>query len=158
MADMLVKLYDLKDDWGFLAEQAKQGITIRKPLGPEKHLIINWVRDNFSNAWASEADVAISNTPMTCFIAVQDRTLIGFSCYDATALGMFGPIGVAESSRGKGTGKALLLASLLDMKLKGYKYAVIGMTELYEFYNKIAGAEVIPDSFPGFWKTWLRDH
>jgi hypothetical protein len=156
MGDMLVKLYDLEQDWGFVAEQAVLGITIRKPIGPEKQLLVDWVREHFSDAWASETDCAISNTPTSCFVAVQDGALIGFGCYDATALGFFGPIGVMESVRGQGTGKALLLACLLDMKLKGYGYAVIGAVGPAEFYRKAAGAVEIPDSAPGLWKTWVR--
>ncbi|NMB47040.1 MAG: GNAT family N-acetyltransferase [Firmicutes bacterium] len=157
-ADMLVKLYDLPDDWSWLAAQAEQGITIRKPIGPEKHLVLAWIREHFNEGWASEAEIAISNSPRTCFAAIKANKLVGFSCYDATALGMFGPIGVAESYRGQGIGKALLLAALLDMKLKGYQYAIIGLTNLYEFYNKAVGAVVIPDSFPGFWQTWVREN
>ncbi len=61
MPDMLIKLYEIEDDWRFLAEQKKLGITIRKPIGPEKHTIVNWVSDQFGAGWASETDVAISN-------------------------------------------------------------------------------------------------
>ena len=68
----------------------------------------------------------MSNHPISCFVAVQNQQIIGFACYDATALGFFGPTGVIEESRGKGVGKALLLACMLDMKLKGYGYAIIG--------------------------------
>ncbi|MBW2337478.1 MAG: GNAT family N-acetyltransferase, partial [Deltaproteobacteria bacterium] len=117
MSDMLVRLYELSDDWGFLAQQENLGITIRKPIGPEKHVIVDWVREKSSDAWASETNLAISNKPETCFVAVKDNRGIGFACSDATALGFFGPIGVDGSCRGKGTGKALLLACLLDMKL-----------------------------------------
>ena len=156
MSDMLVKLYELEDDWSFLREQEKLGIIIRKPIGPEKHLIIDWVRDKFSDAWASETDMAISNGPVSCFVAIKDETLIGFACYDATALGFFGPIGVEKSHRGQGTGRALLLACMLDMKLRGYGYAVIGSTTIFEFYRKTVGAVEIPDSSPGLWKTWLK--
>ncbi len=153
---MLVKLYRLKDDWSFHADQESVGITIRKPTGPEKHLIIDWVREIFSDAWASETDTAISNKPGTCFVAVRGNKLIGFACYDATALGLFGPIGVEESCRGKGTGKALLLACLLDMKLKGYGYAIVGQTDEFEFYAKAVGAVEIPDSSSSVWNTWVR--
>jgi GNAT superfamily N-acetyltransferase len=156
MPDMLVKLYELNDDWGFIAEQEGLGITIRKPIGPEKQLVVDWVRETFSDAWASETDRAISNVPISNFIAIQDGRLVGFACHDATALGFFGPIGVLESWRGKGTGKALLLACLLDMKLKGYVYAIIGAVGPSEFYSKSVGAVEIPDSSPGLWKTWLR--
>ena len=40
MTDMLVKLYDLKEDWFFMDVQESLGVAIRKPIGPEKHLII----------------------------------------------------------------------------------------------------------------------
>ncbi|MBA7623066.1 hypothetical protein ES703_30457 [subsurface metagenome] len=156
MADMLVKLYELKDNWGFMDSQEKLGITIRKPIGPEKQFLVDWVRSNFTDAWASETDIAMSNVPRTCFVAIKDGHVIGFACYDATALGFFGPIGVLESFRGRGTGRALLQACMLDMKLKGYGYAIIGSTELYKFYGHCLGATEIPDSSPGLYKTWVK--
>ena len=156
MTDMLVKLYDLRDDWNFLSTQAARGVTLRKPIGLEKHLVIDWVKDRFGAAWASETDVALSHQPITCFVACQDHALIGFACYDATALGFFGPGGVAEQYRGHGTGRALLLACLLDMKLKGYGYAIIGDVGPVEFYRKTARAVEIPNSTPGVYKTMLR--
>jgi GNAT superfamily N-acetyltransferase len=108
-------------------------------VGQEKRLVVNWVEKNFFCAWESETDVAISNKPISCFIALKERELIGFYCYDATALGYFGAMGVQETFRGKGTGKALLMASLLDMKLKGYGYAIIGTVDIPEFYEKAVG-------------------
>jgi GNAT superfamily N-acetyltransferase len=156
MTDMLVKLYDIKDDWSFLSEQAGQGVAIRKPIGPEKHYIVDWVREKFSDAWASEADMALSNRPITCFVAIREQTLIGFACYDASALGFFGPTGVDKPYRGQGAGKALLLACMLDMKLKGYAYAIIGYVGPAGYYKKAVGAVEIPDSTPGLWQNWLH--
>ena len=158
MTDMLVKLYDIEDNWAFLSEQAGQGVAIRKPIGPEKYYVIDWVREKFSGyqGWDSETDVALSNRPATCFVAIKAQTLVGFACYDATALGFFGPTGVDEPYRGRGIGKALLLACLLDMKLKGYGYAIIGYVGPTEFYKKTVGAVEIPDSTPSLWKNWLH--
>ena len=157
MADMLIKLYELEDHWPFLVEQKELGITLRKPIGPEKHSIIDWVSDHFGAGWSSETDVALSNTPGTCFVAVKDANIIGFACYDATALGFFGPIGVDKSHRKKGTGKALINASLLDMKLKGYGYAIVGAVKDTDYYKNAVGAIEIPDSSPGIYKTRIRN-
>ena len=155
MTDLLVKLYELDDDWNFLAEQAKQDIIIRKPIGPEKSFLVDWVREIFEEGWASEMDMALSNRPISCFVAIQKGSPIGFACYDATALGFLGPMGVDASCRGKGTGRGLLLACLLDMKLKGYGYAVIGDVGPVAFYQKTVGAIEIPDSSPGIYKDCL---
>lgn len=155
MSDMLVKLYALKHDISFFSEQESKGIVIRKPIGPENHLIVDWVRDAFGNAWASETDVALSRVPGACFVAVKAERLIGVACYDATALGFFGPIGVAADCRGQATGTALLRACMLDMKLKGYGYAIIGHTRAFAFFEKTVGAEKISGSTPGIYANWL---
>mgnify|MGYP000426342615 FL=1 len=156
MADMLIKLYELEFTGSFEANQKALGIELRKPIGPEKRAIIAWVVDRFGNAWASEVDVALSNQPRTCFVAVKDNQIIGFACYDATALGFFGPIGVEKSHRKKGTGRALLNACLLDMKSKGYGYAVVGGVKDLQFYKKVVGALEIPDSDPGLYRTQVK--
>jgi GNAT superfamily N-acetyltransferase len=155
MPDMLIKLYALQNDWRFLSEQAAKGITIRKVLGGEKHVVVTWVRQQFNASWASEAEIAISAGSRNCFVAVKDGRVIGFCCYDAAALGFCGPIGIQAGHRRQKTGKALLLACLLDMKLKGYGYAIIGWTDNLKFYNKVAGAVEISDSDPGLFKGYL---
>jgi predicted N-acetyltransferase YhbS len=157
MHDMLVKLYDIPDDWSFIAKMQELEITVRKPIGPEIILTVQWVREKFHAAWASETQNALANKPATCFVAVKDKKLIGFACYDATALGYFGPTGVEGKYRKKGIGKALLLASLLDMKLKGYGYAIIGGVGPADYYRKTVNAVDIPDSTPGIWKTWVQE-
>jgi len=156
MPDMLIKLYDLADDWSFIAAQEKLAIAIRKPIGPETHLIVRWVSDQFGAGWAAETDAALSNRPCSCFVAVKDSMIVGFACYDATALGFFGPIGVAASHRRRGTGTALMTACLLDMKLKGYGYAVVGGVQDTDYYRKNAKALEIPDSSPGIYNKTLK--
>jgi GNAT superfamily N-acetyltransferase len=155
MSDLLVKLYEIEPDTAFISEQASLGISIRKPIGPEKRFIVAWVGRHFPGPWASEADVALSRVPGGCFIAASEDTLLGFACYDATALGYFGPIGVLEEYRGKRTGTALLLACLLDMKWKGYGYAIVGHSGASPFFEKAANAVEIPDSSPGIYRHCL---
>ena len=94
MTDMLVKLYELPALEPHLERARAAGVDIRRALPPEKHHILAWIRERFGEAWVSEADVSCNAKPPTCFVAVRDGALLGFSCYDATGLGMFGPIGV----------------------------------------------------------------
>lgn len=153
---MLVKLYNLPPLEPFLARAAQAGVEIRKPIGPEKHVIVDWVRTHFNAGWASETEMALANRPITCFIATRERKVHGFACYDATCLGFFGPTGVEEAWRGHGLGAALLVASLHDMKAKGYAYAIIGSAGPTQFYEKIVGAVVIPNSSPGIYRDFVR--
>lgn len=155
--DMLVKLYDLDLDFRFIEEQKKKGIEIRKPIGPEKSFVLEWIEKQFSIFWRNEADIAFNNNPRSIFIAIKDKNIIGFACYDATVLNFFGPTGVSDKCRGLGTGKALLIACMLDMKLKGYAYAVIGAVGPAEFYEKILSATAIPNSWPGAYSNMIRN-
>lgn len=133
-------------------------MEIRKPIGPEHDTITAWVARTFSPVWASEARVALNNRPVSLFIAARGEPseLIGFCCYDATARGFVGPIGVAESARGTGVGAALLRACLADMRAVGYGYAVAGSVGAPEFFRRVAGAVEIPDSSPGIYRGMLR--
>lgn len=156
MTDMLVKLYELPPLAPVLAQQADQGILLRRAIAPEKHHVLAWVRQHFSEYWASEVDVAYSNHPPGCYLAVEGEQLRGFACYDATCKGFFGPTGVQEDQQGRGIGKALLLACLHGMYEAGYGYAIIGGVGPADFYSKVAGAVLIPDSTPGMYKGMLR--
>ena len=130
--------------------------SVRKPIGSEHGYVIHRVAKEFSPNWSSEASAALSNRPVTLFIAQQHNDLLGFCCYDATARGFVGPIGVIESARGKGVGAALLLACLHDMRTMGYGYAIAGWVGEPEFFRKVAGATEIPDSTPGIYANMLR--
>lgn len=155
MTDMLVKLYELPEALPTFSSSVVSQIKIRKPIGSEKSLLVQWVRENFGDFWANETDITFSRLPISCYIAKHEKELIGFACYDAAALGYFGPVGVLEAFQGQGIGKALMLACLIEMKLKGYGYAIIGWVGPQEFYEKTVGAIAIPDSTPGIWKDWL---
>jgi len=157
MTDMLVKLYNLPDRLPEFPTLEEQRIILRKPMASEKSLVVDWVRDHFGGICADEMDVSFSRIPVSTFVAQQNRTLVGFACYDSSALAYFGPTGVLESFQGRGIGKALLLAALLEMRGKGYGYAIIGWIGPQAFYEKAVGATVIPDSTPGIWKDYLYD-
>lgn len=151
--DWLVKLYDLPPPprW-----RTVPGVVLRKPIGPEHRLVVDWVAREFGAGWASEAQAALGNRPLSLTIAVGADGLLGFACYDATARGMFGPVGVTAVARGQGLGAALLFACLDDMRSLGYAYAVIGAVGPGEFYRRTVGAMPIEDSSPGPYRGMLK--
>lgn len=158
MPDMLVKLYELPKLEPLLNSMVKQNLALRLGIPPEKHLVVNWISQNFSEKWASEADVAFANKPSTIYLAVDNDTnkLAGFACYEATYKGFFGPVGVHPDYRGKGIGRALLVASLHGLWNLGYAYAIIGGAGPVDFYQKAVGAIEIPHSSPGIYAGLLR--
>lgn len=148
--DMLVKLYAI--EYSFNANLPPEGIEIKKAFIGDKNAILDFVKEFRGGgvAWVYECEYALFNNPITCFIAVQSKKIIGFSCYDATAKGFFGPMGVNESCRRKGVGRELLLRALFSMKESGYAYAVIGWVadNAIDFYKKTVNAIEIEDSPP----------
>ncbi len=156
MSDLLVKLYELPQSAQLLEKLREDGVEIRRAIGPEKQAIVEWAEKKFSRSWASECDVALSSQPVTCFIAIKDKQLIGFACYDATMKGFFGPIGVDESAHKKGLGKALLVRTLEGMRDAGYGYAAIGWAGPVEFFRKTVGATVIEGSEPGVYRNLVK--
>lgn len=154
MSDLLVKLYELEEvDFGDLE---KKGIVLKRAIAPEKKVITQWVEKNFSLSWSSECDVALSKVPSTCFIAIKKNKILGFSCYDATAKGFFGPIGVLRKYRKYGIGRALLLKTLDQMRKDGYAYAIIGWAGPIDFFKKTVNAILIPDSEPGIYANMVK--
>lgn len=151
MADMLVRLYALPD----LNKTLKEGYVVRRAAAHDKSVILHWISQHFSTQWASEADVAFSRQPISCFLAVNQKKLAGFACYEATCRGYFGPGGVLEAHRGQGLGTVLLLECLRSMKEMGYAYAIIGGVGPKDFYVKAVGAIDIPDSTPGIYTAPL---
>jgi GNAT superfamily N-acetyltransferase len=153
--DMLVKLYELPNSQTVYERVQQAGITMRRALAPEKHHVTTWVRKNFSEAWASEVDVAFSRQPVSCFIAIQQGKIVGFACHDATCLNFFGPTGVEPNARKSGIGAALLFACLEAMKQQGFGYAIIGGVGPAAFYSKTVGAVAIEGSEPGIYRGLL---
>jgi len=153
--DMLVKLYDLPDPSAAFAQLLKQGIQIRRALAPEKHKIVAWARKNFSEAWASEAEIAFARQPISCFIAVKESRIVGFACHDVTCRNFFGPTGVEPEARKNGIGTGLLFACLEAMRQQGFAYAIVGAVGPTAYYSKIVGAVAIDGSEPGVYRGLL---
>ena len=141
--DMLVNLNTLP------AKRKVSDLSIVRVQPPDRLRMLSFVENHFSQGWTSECGLALSFLPCRCFAAVRDGEPVGFCCYNTTAKGFFGPIGVIEEERKSGIGSALLITALEAMREEGYGYAVIGWCDEAEaFYRKAVDAIPIPDSSP----------
>ena len=132
MMDMLVRLYDLPDIDDEVQVLKERGILIRRPGAYERHLVADWVGRHFSPKWVSETKTAFARQPISCFIATREKQMIGFACYDVTARGFLGPMGVGEEARKSGVGPA-------------------------DFYARTVGAVPIEGSSPGIYVDILPE-
>ena len=156
MPDLLVNLLNLSPLDRSLDEMSAAGVNIRRAQPFEITPVREFIESNFSIGWADEISVGFANKPVTVYIATRDGRLVGFAGYECTRKAFFGPTGVAESERGRGIGKALLIAALWGLRELGYVYGIIGAAGPVEFYQEAVGAIVIPDSEPGIYTDLLK--
>jgi GNAT superfamily N-acetyltransferase len=156
MPDLLVNLLKLPPVQPLIDQQGTAGITVRRAQPFEVTPVRAFIEGAFSVAWADEVSVGFTNKPVTVFIATRAGRVVGFAGYECTRKAFFGPTGVAESERGVGIGKALLIASLWGLRELGYVYGIIGGAGPVDFYEAAAGAIVIPDSEPGIYTDLLK--
>jgi len=152
LPDLLVPLYRLPAAAPAIERlRTEHDVVIRRGYAFELSRVRRFITRHFSESWADEAEAAFARMPITCWIAVREKRVVGFACVEATARGFFGPTGVDPAERGKGIGGALLLASLEGLKAEGYAYGIIGAAGPVEFYVKTVNAIPIPDSVPGIY-------
>lgn len=151
MPDLLVNLLKLPQ-----REETSPEFLVRRAQPFELSAVREFVTKNFSVAWADEMAVGFARQPVSVFVATIERELVGFAAYECTRRGFFGPMGVSDKAKGKGVGKALLLAALEGLRELGYVYAIIGAAGPVRFYQSTVGAIVIPDSEPGIYTDLLK--
>lgn len=144
MPDMFCSLIELPPLEPLLKPLRDEGITLRRANPWEKSDVCDWVLRQFSSAWRDEVSVTFARQPVTCYLAVRDKEILGFVAYEATRRNYFGPTGVSEAARGKGIGAALCIAALQGLRELGYTYAVIGGAGPTGFYSKLVGAIPVP--------------
>ncbi len=142
MSDMLVNVYALP-----APPTTEEGVRITRVLPPDFGKVAAFVESHFGEGWAHECQAALYQTPPACFVAVREQAIVGFACYDATARGMFGPLGVDAAERRHGIGAALTYRCMEAMREAGYAYAVIGWCDGKEsFYARTVGATPIENT------------
>lgn len=127
-----------------LEEQIKQQNyhVVRGTKELYKPLIV-WIQQTFP-AWEYEVSFSYKTKQPQIFIALYNNDVVGFSCFNTTAEGWFGPIGVDPNHRKIGLGKILLLKSLKELKKLGYKNSVIPWISLssLKFYVSSCNARI----------------
>lgn len=156
MADLLVNLLKVPALQPFLDQLIQAEVTIRRAQPFEITIVREFIARNFSVSWADEISVGFANKPVSVFIATRYGEVIGFAGYECTRRAFFGPTGVAPEARGRGIGKALLIASLCGLRELGYVYGIIGAAGPVKFYQEAVAAIVIPDSTPGIYTDLLK--
>jgi len=156
MPDLLVNLLKLPPLEALITEMRNQGVNIRHAQPFEISPVREFVEKNFSVTWADEISVGFAGKPVTVYIATRESRVIGFAGFECTRRAFFGPTGVAKDERGRGIGRALLVASLWGLRELGYVYGVIGGAGPVEFYQEAVGAIVIPESEPGIYQDLLK--
>ncbi len=147
MTDLLVPLYNLP------SRPVMEGFVVETPLPHESPVLLEFVEKNFGGGWRAEVSMAFTRVPPRIKAAADSSTgrLLGFCCWDCTALGFLGPVGVMKEARGRGVGGALVLSVLHSMAEAGYGYAVVGGAGPVDFFRSICDARVIPGSDPGLY-------
>jgi predicted N-acetyltransferase YhbS len=155
MPDMLVNLLKLPPLEPAILELTKANVVLRRAQPFELTQVRAFIEREFQLSWADEVSVGFANKPISVFVAILERELIGFAGYECTRRTFFGPTGVIPRMQGRSVGKALLLASLWGLHEMGYAYGIIGRAGPIEFYERTVGAVVIADSDPGIYTDLL---
>ena len=140
-----VKLFDKT----VLKTPAGLPVELRHP----SHLqaVGKWITREFSRKWAGyfhkatdpARDGDAADTAIVAYL--EDFTPVGFVCWDVSALGDFGPLGVDSAMRGSGIGAALTMSALWAMKWHGYGYGIIHQAGSgpQKFYEKVCAFTVL---------------
>lgn len=111
-----------------------------------------WIRTTFGGEWPNE-----SAAGWNWFARDADGGLAGFCTYgqrsyrwwwiehwlDQPGVGIFGPMGVGRSSRGRQVGRILARRALDSMKSSGLARAIIAAVGPIDFYEHCCGAAVV---------------
>ena len=146
LPDMIVRLKHLPDPGPIERRLAKEGYVVERAAIGQRPKLATFIEKHFSERWALQTAATFSRQPISLFVALSGKEIVGFAAYDCSYRSYFGPTGVREDLRGKGVGAALLLRTLEDMTTQAYKWAIIGEVDPVAFYQKVCGAVVIPGS------------
>ena len=117
--------------------------VIRKALPKDRYILYDFIKKNFSSVWADTIYPLFELNYPPVYIAVLNKTIVGFSSYDVFGISTFGPIGVLKTFRNMNLGKILLNKCLLEMKSRGDTSIIIKNAGPIEFYEKCCNAKIL---------------
>jgi len=130
--------------------KAPAGIALEKRHGVSE-AERDFIESTFGGSWASEAGAGwnwfacIEGAPVG-FCAFDQRFFRWWwltNWFERTDVGIFGPLGVQKSARGRGVGGALARHALCSLRSLGFSYAIIPAVGPTEFYERSCGARVV---------------
>ncbi|HVA38990.1 MAG TPA: GNAT family N-acetyltransferase [Candidatus Dormibacteraeota bacterium] len=139
---------------GLYRETLDRGVVLHERQGvtPSQRA---WLRGTFGGLWSDEV-----STGYAWFATDWEGRELGFAAYDCKLdfpwlrrwraqpdVGIFGPMGVAESERKHGLGSLLCLLALQSLQRQGYARALIGAVGPEAFYERVCGARRV-EEFP----------
>ncbi|GIH65103.1 GNAT family N-acetyltransferase [Microbispora siamensis] len=141
--------YDEAEHEADLAKLAAAGVTVAAAPTGEREAVVAFVREQWNDKWAWEAEQATGlhyayrdgayRDGAYRDGAYRDGEILGFAAWGARPL-WFGPMGTAEAARGLGVGRVLLRRCLADQAAAGQTSAQIGWVGPLRFYSRAVGA------------------
>ncbi len=120
LPDMIVRLKHLPDPGPIERRLAKEGYVVKRAALAHRPTLAAFIEKHFSERWALQTAATFSRQPVSLFVALSGKEIVGFAAYDCSYRSYFGPTGVREDVRGRGIGAALLLRTLEDMATQAY--------------------------------------
>ncbi|GLW73902.1 hypothetical protein Kpho02_62000 [Kitasatospora phosalacinea] len=124
---------------------AALGVRVRRARPEDAPRFLAWMR-GWGGSWAEEAATALAHEPPRCHVAVRGEgaveEFVGFACHGVNRDTWFGPMGTAESQRGRGVGAVLLRRCLRDQREAGLTESEIAWIAPYRFYARTVGARL----------------
>jgi len=120
---------------------AAAGIVVERLAPPDLDRLLTWV-DTFGGTWSGEVTAAARRDPAGCHAARRGESYVGFAAHGSNRSDWFGPMGTAESERGRGIGAVLLRRCLADQRAAGLAQAQLAWVGPVDFYARTVGARV----------------
>jgi mycothiol synthase len=121
---------------------APDGLDVHRLALDEYPSFSAWMQETWDVDWANEVSLVVGRDPVSCWVARDGNSFLGFAAYDTNRRGWFGPMGSNAAARGRGIGRTLLRRCMQDLLDRGEQGAEICWIGPEPFYREAVGATV----------------